>query len=329
MNIQFHLTKIANVYHVINAISNWDPHCRPNIQSWYRAMFGLSRQDEDILALYAQARRKCLEAGLSESLIPAAFLLSEDQEAALLKLSNSLPASSVSDIRVCFEHFMDNAGLLYDRCLPDLLRRKTELELRRSENRLEEMLCEMRSFLGAPSQLPDLNVHLLLNTSSGCTGGYAPVGYPGHVAVEPKFLGKSHPDYIASDFSIAAHEVSHLIFATNPCLKTSIEAELEKVGQDKSKADFVEEALIVTQFPVGYLAVKYGLVEAPKLLQWQDRPLPSQQEEPNLFIYTLQNKLGAEIYPLACEYCKQAKAISEGEFIAQAVKKFVEILGQI
>lgn len=328
MKMQFHLSEPANHFHVINALSNWDPHCRPNIQAWYQAMFGLSQAEQALLARYAQIRQESLKVGQPESLIPAAFLLSPDLDSAYRQLSHALSEADIQAIRACFDALQEPVALLYRRCLPDLQTRKFELEQRQAEAELEKMLREMRVFFGAPHHLPDLHVYLLLNTCSGCTGGYAPVGFPGHVAVEPRYLGKSHPDYLASDFAIAAHEVSHMIFAANPALKLQIEAELAQVGLEQDKAIYVEEALIVSQFPGGYLPVKYGLIESPKLLTWQDRPLPIQAQEPNLYIYTLQNKLGCAIYPLAQAYLAQAKAVSDGDFLAQAVEKLAEILSQ-
>lgn len=328
MNLTFNITQTGNVYHLLNAVSNWHPRCRPNLQEWYRVMFGLSRTDTEILAGYARVRQQDSSFPQQESLIPAAFLLGQDEATALQTLADALPEASFQSIRACFEHFYENASLLYRRCLPDLMRRREELAERSQVIKFEALIQTLCGFFGARPELPDLQVHLLLNTCSGCTGGYALVGYPGHVTVEPKYLGKSHPEYVSSDFSVIAHEASHLVVASNPQLAPLIQAALAEAGLEAKMADYIEEALIGTQFPFGHLAVRSGLFSSAKVLDWQARPLPDPQEQPNLYIYTLQNKLAAGIYPLAREYLERGRPVSEGDLLSLTAQHLADLVKQ-
>lgn len=326
MNIEFKINHIGNVYHIINAISKWSPRCRPNIQEWYRVMFGISKKDEEILKLYADVRTECQQKGLNESLVPAAFLLSSDYESALQTLASGLSNDQLEKIRVCFDHFMENCTIMFNQCLPSLKQRLKELEHGKTTFHFNEMMEDLRMFFDASVEIPDLNVYLLLNTCSGCTGGYAPVEHPGNITVEPKLPGKSDPAYVASDFSIAAHEASHLVFAGNPGLKEMIFETLENEGLNKDLADYIEEAIIGTQFPFGYLSTKYGLFDTPQLLSWKNRPVPSESDNPTMFIYTVQNKLGAEIYSLAQDYIERKAPVTSGSFLVTVVKELAGIL---
>jgi hypothetical protein len=318
MDVKFQVSKPANLFHVVDNTSLWDEaHCRANIRKWYEELFGLSAEDEMLLEKYATIRKKYGWKKLDSDFIP-----SRNYRQALSKARKRLKPSDFNALYEVIKHFSDNAGEMYSDTRPKLIRRKSNLEIEVQNHELNKLFEDVASFYGVKYYPKQFTAHLLLNASDGSVGGGANVEPRVHVTVEPLYLGEEKTEYLLTDIGSLSHEALHLI---EDC--TDI-YDLEKyVGLTRRKGirgfeeEILREAIAETLVPWGFLSVKYGLMNEPKILRCMDIPIkpPIDKKDYRQYRIDFRHKLAAHLYELTLKTLEKENSIFDGNYLETAI----------
>lgn len=232
-----------------------------------------------------------------------------------------------------FEHFKENANILYIDAKPKLIRRKKNLEEQSKKIDFDGLIKDIGNFYESNWQPEGAIIHLLVNTCDGNAGGGAHVKPKGHMCystLEPLYLGKENVAYSAYDLDVACHELIHPIEEhANQDKINSVQEVLYKKEVNERHTRILAEAIADTLFPNGILSVKYGLKEAREVqgIKNSNKRISMVPEKENVLRYIVEfrNRLSAEIYSLTTEQLENHKSIFEGDYLAQAVDKLIEL----
>lgn len=325
MDIKFSISKPGNIFHVIDSISGWSPHTRDHIKKWYESLFGLSVLDDPFIDKYKQIRIRT-----DWEKFDSAFILSKNLKQAFARAQKLLKPHELKGLEDVFEHFSENATIMYEDSRPKLVQRKKYLEEEIHKYDLQGMCAEAQKFFDTRKVPEKVHVHLLLNTCNNYCCGGANTDSDTEITLEPVYLGKSEKGYFARDLGVIAHEAIHSIQnAANPEKMEQYLKLVKSIGINNIEQDIIREAIMDTLVPHGVLAVMYGLeskaaAEGIIPIDKATKITPREENERD-YIQEFRKKLAAHLYEATQKAIESGSSIFENNYLENAVDTLISL----
>ncbi|MBN2566803.1 hypothetical protein JXB02_01800 [Candidatus Woesearchaeota archaeon] len=322
MELVFHVQEPANVFSIIDDLSDWDMHTVRSIKRLYEAQFGASEEDSAFLAHYQALRKRSGWSSLDSAFIPARTI-----GEALEKAKGLLFPIEHQILEKVIGRFRDDAAMLYYGHRSRLELRKASLEREVKSHDLPGLIERLAKFYETRSYPTRFHVHLLVNTCDGSGGGGANVGTQEDTTLLPHCPGKDVAAYIDSDLAVSAHEIGHLIESRAPMEKLDASAAyLDSVGIGADGREIFREAIMDSLLPHGVLALDYGL-SAPEdvasRLENAGKTIIPHRTDRRRYYSALRERLGAAFYPLSKETIGKGETLFQNSYIRRAAEIFL------
>lgn len=282
LTLNFRVTYPANLFYVIDQVSQWDYHTHVYYRSFWDEEFGFSSKDNAIVQDYKEVRQKYTWGKLEPI-----FFSVETLDEAWREMDKAMSKDERETIKETLLHFQPKFSKLWDDS--GYLVEKGKQVVENITPEMRQMFDQVAGFYSSPAM--EIDVMLILNPAVGIGGGYN----GGRIAFE---IGREVP--MDRLIPVLFHEVFHAFQETH-------EEAIEKLAAEENVDYFILHESPIYSLSPGIFNRRFF---DQNYLADQVKSYEASGSDAKDSIY-LATKLGLALIPLTEDYLKQGRLFSE------------------
>jgi len=312
MNLNIKYTELGNKFFFISNLAEWHFSCRERYNLiWLKKTGKFSKKESSILKLFGNILKKYD----FKKYLGHYFIVEKNKNKAWKKIMRNTTKKEFKIISEVFDIF----GKRFEKVWKtEILEKNSEIlkkELKR--NKYKKIQTDLDSFFGKPSKiLKSIDIFLLKHPEKNTyLAGGANLGGKG-LTIECNEISYPINEFVERTMAVIYHELIHILYGKNirkiirkTLLKAKINEDRKKMGRPIK--DIMEEIIICTVFPSGFLSEKYFSYGPYKIIENNYKNIDDtylKQIKSDGF-NKMRNYLVYKLYPVVKKYIKNRKKI--------------------
>lgn len=336
MQFKFKVSKLANFYFFISNLSEWHFACRPNYNKiWLKETGPLSKKEllalnkfKNILKNYGFTSEN-----INDSKYLGKFFYLNSEKECWKKLKKSVNEEEFNEIRNIFETFRPRFEKIWQKAIRSERVKIFQKEIRK--NQWKSLFEDLPKIFGNKNKTFKIIIIFSPLDENETAAGNATLGSISLILELPQC--KENSWQLTYSVCVFAHEIAHILFESRGGRKLikkivgNFNLSFETKNFSPSIINIVEEAVIESFLPLGYLGQKYSQFQlAPFLLNNLDRAYQTlihlKKGKVLKYRHQLNYYLIWQLYPLAIIYGRAKKKIDENYiiFVLNTIKDLIK-----